>query len=257
MKNLSDWQEFFTKGHLYYRSGVDINCSIFGFHDGKLQILLVKSKFLLEWQLPLGPAKKDESLEKAAERTSYEYTGIPNLFLKQFHAQDKPVLVPKEGQLNYIQEVANIKIDKDSWIFGDRVTIGFYAITDIVNSQPEPDILSSQCRWFAVDELPNLNKADMDMLTEALITIRIHLYHFPVGKSLLQQKFTLKEIKQFYEIMSGKQLNPTNFTNKLISLGIIIKLDEKKPIGGHRSPSYYKFDNKTYQEALEKGLVLA
>jgi hypothetical protein len=95
------------------------------------------------------------------------------------------------------------------------------------------------------------------MVHEALFTMRMHLYHFPIGKNLLQQKFTLKEIKRFYEVMSGKELNASNFPNKLISLGLIVKLDEKRKIGAHRSPAYYKFDEETYERALKEGLVLA
>jgi 8-oxo-dGTP diphosphatase len=85
----------------------------------------------------------------------------------------------------------------------------------------------------------------------------VHLYHFPIGQNFLQQKFTLKEIKEFYEVMSGKQLNASNFPNKLISLGLIVKLDEKRRIGAHRSPAYYKFDEESYEKALREGLVLA
>ena len=94
------------------------------------------------------------------------------------------------------------------------------------------------------------------MVREALLTMRLHLYHFPIGKSLLQQKFTLKEIKHFYEVMSGKKLNASNFPNKLISLGLIVKLDEKRSIGAHRSPTYYKFDEESYEKALREGWVL-
>ena len=94
------------------------------------------------------------------------------------------------------------------------------------------------------------------MVVEALSAMRMHLYHFPIGKNLLPEKFTLKEIKLFYEVMSGKELHITNFPNKLISLGVIKKLNEKKHIGAHRSPTYYKFNEKVYNKALKEGLVL-
>ena len=77
-----------------------------------------------------------------------------------------------------------------------------------------------------------------------------------IGKNLLPKKFTLKEIKTFYEAMSGKKLNPTNFPNKLIALGLIKKTSTKKHIGPHRAPTFYTFDDKKYQRALLDGLVL-
>jgi hypothetical protein len=74
---------------------------------------------------------------------------------------------------------------------------------------------------------------------------------------MLPEKFTLREIHLFYETMLGKTLNPSNFPNKLISLGLLEKLDEKRSIGPHRSPTYYKFNTKVYSKALKEGLVLA
>ena len=109
-------------------------------------------------------------------------------------------------------------------------------------ANPKQIFFPVNARWFPVDKLPKLGYDHDEMVREALLTMRIHLYHFPIGKNLLPQKFTLKEIKLFYETMSGKELNATNFPNKLISLGLIVKTNEKRNIGAHRSPTYYKFD---------------
>ncbi|MEQ8533181.1 MAG: NUDIX hydrolase, partial [Imperialibacter sp.] len=95
-----------------------------------------------------------------------------------------------------------------------------------------------------------------EIVREALFNMRIHLYHFPIGKNLLPQKFTLKEIRLFYEVMSGKTLNASNFPNKLISIGLIKKTDEKLKIGAHRSPTFYTFNDEVYEKALEEGVVL-
>jgi 8-oxo-dGTP diphosphatase len=59
------------------------------------------------------------------------------------------------------------------------------------------------------------------------------------------------------ETMLGKKLNASNFLNKLISLALLEKLDEKKSIGTHRSPTFYKFNSKVYSRALKEGLVSA
>jgi hypothetical protein len=101
------------------------------------------------------------------------------------------------------------------------------------------------------------HKADPPFGCERLPSMRVHLYHYPIGKNMLGEKFTLKEIQLFYETMLGKKLNASNFPNKLISLGLLEKLDEKKSIGAHRSPTFYKFNSKVYSRALKEGLVLA
>ena len=111
--------------------------------------------------------------------------------------------------------------------------------------------------WFPIDHLPELAFDHDEMVQEALLTMRVHLYHYPIGKNMLPEKFTLKEIHLFYETMLGKKLNASNFPNKLISLGLLEKLNEKRSIGAHRSPTFYKFNTKVYGRALKEGLVLA
>jgi ADP-ribose pyrophosphatase YjhB (NUDIX family) len=259
MKGLKELQHFFSHGYLDYRPYLTVDCAIFGYHDGELQLLLVKNKAVTKWCLPGGFVRKDESLDQAATRVTAERTGMSDLFLKQFKAFGDPGRNDPRGAFEpeKLFEIAGVKIDENSWLVGDTVSVGFYAITDIVNAKPQADFLSSEWGWFPVDKLPPLGFDHDEMAREALATMRIDLYHFPIGKNLLQQKFTLKEIHLFYETMIGKKLNPSNFPNKLISLGLLVKLDEKKSIGAHRSPTFYKFNTEVYDKALKEGLVLA
>jgi 8-oxo-dGTP diphosphatase len=258
MENLEEARDFFEKGYLHYRPNLTIDCAIFGYHDGGLKVLLVKNKLVRKWYLPGGFIKKTESLDDAAARITAERTGLEQLFLKQVKAFGD---VGRNAAMDVFdedafEELMGFRIDGSSWLAGETVTLGFYAITDIVNASPKADFFSLDCRWFPIDALPELGFDHAEIVAEALSRMRIDLYHFPIGKNLLQPKFTLKEIKTLYEVLSGKTLNPTNFPNKLMSLGLLIKLDEKRSIGGHRSPTYYKFDEDAYEKALEEGLVL-
>lgn len=259
MESLVEMQHFFKEGHLDYRPNLTIDCAIFGYNDGELQLLLVKNKIITTWCLPGGFVRKDESLNQAATRITAERTGIANLFLKQFEAFGDPGRNDPRGAFEpeKLFEMAGITLGEHTWLTGETVSVGYYAITDMTNARLKADFLSSECAWFPVDQLPPLGFDHEHIFRGALFAVRMHLYHFPIGKNLLQQKFTLKEIKRFYEVMSGKQLNASNFPNKLISLGLIVKLDEKKAIGAHRSPTYYKFDEESYEQALREGLVLA
>jgi len=257
METLQQIQDFFHRGYIDYRPNLTVDCAIFGYHDGELQLLLVKNKVFTKWCLPGGYVRNDENLDQAAARITAERTGIENLFLKQFKTFSEPGRnSPHSVDGDKLFELTGIRIDEPSWLSGETVSVGFYAITDIVNAKPNADFISSECRWFSVDKLPPLGFDHDEMVQDALQTMRMHLYHFPIGKNLLQQKFTLKEIKQLYEVLSGKQLNASNFPNKLISLGLIVKLDEKRSIGAHRSPAYYQFNEETYEQALKEGLVL-
>jgi ADP-ribose pyrophosphatase YjhB (NUDIX family) len=258
MATLKEIQHFFRKGYLEYRQNLSVDCAIFCYHEGELQLLLVKNKIITKWCLPGGFVKQKENLDAAAARITVERTGIGGLFLKQFKTFGDPDRNKSFGILDEekLYELARVKIEKGSWLTKEAVSVGFYSITEFINTKPQADLFSSECRWFPVDKLPKLGFDHEEMVREALHTMRIHLYHFPIGKNLLPEKFTLKEIKMFYETMSGKTLHVTNFPNKLISIGLIKKTSEKRKIGAHRSPTYYKFDEKAYGKALKEGLVL-
>jgi ADP-ribose pyrophosphatase YjhB (NUDIX family) len=258
MKNLSEALDLFEKGYLEYRPGLTVDCAIFGYHSGELKILLIKNKLVTKWCLPGGWVKKSETLEDAAARVTKNRTGIENLFLKQFKTFSKPGRGFSADILNQKDFAKFLEIVGKSggWFLDETVSAGLYAITDIVKSSPTPDYFSDECKWFPINDLPDLGFDHNEMVAEALLKMRIDLYHFPIGKSLLQPKFTLKEIKTLYEVLSGKTLSATNFPIKLMSLGLLVKLDEKKSIGAHRSPTYYKFSEDEYEKALNDGLVL-
>jgi 8-oxo-dGTP diphosphatase len=257
MKNLKELKKFLERGYVEYRPNITVDCAIFGYHNGELKLLLVKNKVVTKWCLPGGYIRKDENLDQAAARVTAERTGIANLFLKQFKAFGNTDRGHNKAfDPEFFFELTGFKISEDNWLSGKTVSIGFYAISDIVNAAPQTDFLSSECCWFSVDELPELGFDHDEMVREAFATMRMHLYHFPIGKNLLPSKFTLKEIKLFYEVMSGKTLHDSNFPSKLISIGLIVKTKEKKSIGAHRSPTYYKFNDKAYGKALREGLVL-
>jgi ADP-ribose pyrophosphatase YjhB (NUDIX family) len=257
METIAELEDFFKRGYQTYRPNTTVDCVILGFDKGNLQVLLMKNKMFTMWCLPGGYIKKDETLEEAASRIAKYRTGIKNLFLKQFKAFGDPDR--NEAHSVNLKELSRfVKADtiKLSWLAGPTVSIGFYAITDIQNVKPTPDVFSTACEWFPINKLPKLGFAQDELVREALFAMRMSLYHFPIGKNLLPEKFTLREIKEFYEVMSGKELNASNFPNKLISIGLIRKTKEKRKIGAHRSPTYYTFNKKVYEKALKEGLVL-
>jgi hypothetical protein len=94
------------------------------------------------------------------------------------------------------------------------------------------------------------------MITEALRALRMHIAFFPIGYELLPEKFTLPEIHSLYETILGKSLDERNFQKRLLASGIVVKLNETKRIGAHRSPFLYKFDKEKYDEGLKSGVVL-
>ncbi len=171
-----------------------IDCAIFGYHEKHLKLLLVKNKIVTDWCLPGGFVKRGESLDEAAGRITDERTGINNLFLKQFKTFGDP------GRNSYDKidkskffELTGIKIADDHWLLEQTVSVGFYSITDISATTLEADVFSNECAWFPINNIPKLAFDHDEMVREALLTMRIHLYHFPIGKKYAQpEKFTLE-----------------------------------------------------------------
>ncbi|RFZ83170.1 NUDIX hydrolase [Mucilaginibacter terrenus] len=250
--------EFVLNGARIYIPHVSLDCAIFGYHEQQLKLLLIKHKAVDGWCLPGGYIKRTEKLADAAARNVKERTGVDGLFLQQFKTFGDPNRVKFEEideQLWY--RIMGVKITKDNWLIDQTISVGFYAITDFSRTVLEPGFLAVECAWFDIDALPKLEFDHDEMVREALHTMRIQLYHYPIGYNMLPGKFTLSEIHALYQTMLGKKLDVSNFTKKLIALGLLKKLDEKRSIGAHRSPHLYSFVKERYEEALNEGIVLS
>jgi 8-oxo-dGTP diphosphatase len=258
MQTEDDLRDFILNGHFHYVPHVSLDCAIFGYHERQLMLLLIKYIAIDGWCLPGGYIKRTEKLVEAANRNVKERTGIDNLFLQQF----KTFGDPDRGKISHFDkdrwsEAAGVRIEKNNWLMDQTISIGFYAITDFSRSIPQSDMMVENCAWFDINNLPPLEFDHDEMVKEALHRMRLDLYHYPIGYNLLPEKFTLSEIHALYETMLGKKLDNSNFPKKLISLGLLQKLGQKRNIGAHRSPHLYKFDKKKYNQALRDGLVLS
>lgn len=251
-------EDFFTNGHKVYVPHVSIDCTIFGYHEQQLKLLLIKNSFIRGWCLPGGFIKRTEKLIEAANRIVKERTSIDNLYLQQFKAFGDPNRSRyKEFDEDKILKETGLKISSDSWLIDHTISVGFYAITDFSSTVPEPDVMSDECIWFDIDKLPKLEFDHDQMVVDALSAMRMQLYHYPIGFSMLPKKFTLGEIHALYETLLGKKLDASNFPKKLIALGLLKKLDETRSIGPHRAPHLYCFDKRKYEKALKEGLALS
>lgn len=258
MEKFDGLKAFFEEGYKNYRQGISIDCAIFGFEKDELKVLLSKNAVITKWSLPGGFVRKNENLEEAARRTTMERTGIDHLFFRQFKTFGDPKrnILPGIFDEEKFVEITGFKVPKNTWLEENTISVGYYAVTNISESKPAIDIFSTECKWFSLDEIPELAFDHNQILQEALQTLKIHLYHYPIGKNLLPDRFTLKEIKNLFEILSGKHLHASNFPNKLLSLGLLEKTNEKRNIGAHRAPSFYKFNEEVYENMLRDGFVL-
>jgi 8-oxo-dGTP diphosphatase len=242
-------EEIYENGEKYFLRHLSIDCVIFGFHEGKLKVLLLELKETGEWCLPGGFIQYEESLEEASSRVVNERTGLKDIYLRQFYTFGK--LTRQRGK-------DSTKIPKglkaNSWLMERFVTIGYWALVEYSKVTPVPDPFSSTCMWEDVDRVRKLILDHNEILEIALQSLRLSLNEYPIGKDLLPQKFTIPELQQLYETVLNKKLDRRNFQKRILSLRILKKLNEKKKGVAHRAPTLYVFDNKQYQQALKQGL---
>lgn len=258
MTSLDEATDLILNGHNYYIPHLSLDCAIFGYHDQRLKILLVKWAGLQGWGLPGGFIKHEERLSDAAHRILNDRTGLQDLFLQQFQLfGDTPYRLSNHTAADLIKLTGvTIDIADDNWLLGRRLAVGYYALVDYRRVTVQTDFFAEEYQWWDISDVPTLLFDHNDMVDKALATIRLQLYQQPIGANLLPAKFTLPEIQVLYETLLGKTLDRRNFSKKLFALGLLNKLDEQRHIGAHRSPNLYEFNKTNYEKALEDGLVL-
>ena len=255
MNSREEVDEFVKNGHQQYLSHLSIDPVIFGYHDQQLRILLLKWIGYKGWGLPGGFIRRKEPLSQAANRVLQERTGLNNVFLQQFHIfGDSPYRL-KEQNAGELTEKLGHKVEQESWLFERTLAIGYFALVDYSRVSVTTDFFTDDYQWCDVREVPALLFDHNEVVEKALTTLRLQLYHQPIGYNLLPPKFTLPEIHALYETILSKKLDGRNFAKKLVTLGLIKKLDEQRAIGPHRSPFLYQFEKETYEAALEQGIV--
>jgi 8-oxo-dGTP diphosphatase len=244
--------QLFEKGHEIYVPNISLDCVIFGFHENQLKILLIKPKFTADWSLLGGYIKKQENAEAAAKRILQERAGIENEFQKQFEVFSDPNRCTKK----IINEtIINLKINlKKSWLYDRVITIGFTALLDFTKTKIRPDIFCEDCKWFNINEVPKLIFDHNAIVEKALADLRNQINYLPIGKNLLPTKFSMPELQKLYETLLDRKLDRRNFQRKIISNGILKKLNETKKTIGHKAPILYKFVTKQYKNALRIGM---
>jgi 8-oxo-dGTP diphosphatase len=251
LKHLSTYED-------QYLHNVSVDNVIFGYHDKELKVLLMQPLAVTKWTVTGGYIKKTETIAEAAERIALSRTGLENLFLQQFGSFGSPDrCVDIEFTAARLSKLLDIEVSQDLFIFDYFVSLGFYTLTEFSKVELKKGSDEAACSWWPVNELPELMFDHKQIIAEALHALRLHISHYPIGFELLAHKFTLPEIHSLYETILGRSLDVRNFSKRLMATGIIIKLEETKKIGAHRSPFLYQFDENKYNEGLKSGVTLA
>lgn len=227
-------------------SELSVDCVVFGFHDNQLKVLLLKAKGTNNtWMLPGGWILKTEDLEDAAYRILKERTGLDSIFLQQFHT------FGANNRYNGREIMARLGLPPEENFFPERaVSVGYYALVEYSQVDPKTDMMTEECSWWDVQEIPELLFDHNDIVAIALKTLRKQFDYIPSGFNLLPEKFTLVELQKLHETVLGHVLDRGNFQKKMLSYGFLERLEERKTGGAHKAPYLYRFNPEKYEAYL-------
>jgi hypothetical protein len=215
-------------------NAITIDCVVFGFDEGSLEVLLVQHAEGIskgKWGLPGGWIYKKESTDAAATRLLNELTGLDNIYLEQLKAFGDPDRFP-------LRRV---------------ITIGYYALVKREAYNIKAGFTASDAKWYKINNIPDLIYDHNEILSYSIQNLRNRVRQAPIGFNLLPEKFTLLQLMQLYEEILGVEMDKSNFRRKILHMKLLVALDEKQQDVSHRAAKLYKFDPEIYKKLTEKG----
>ena len=201
---------------------IQISTVIFALHNNQtLWIPLVRrirEPYLGHWALPGGPLTAAETMQDVARRSLKETTNLAPAYLEQLYAF---------GGLGQ-QQVPR------------TVSIAYWALLPI--DDIDQDFVEN-VQWFKVDELDGLDFAfdHNNVIDYALWRLRNKVNYSSIGYDVLGEKFTLAQLREVYEAILGRPIDPGNFSRQVKASKDIEATEEFLTGGKHRPPRLYRY----------------
>ncbi|GAA3915598.1 NUDIX hydrolase [Microbacterium invictum] len=180
-----------------------------------------------QWALPGGWLGERENLEVAASRTLAETTALAPSYLEQLYA------------------------------FGDVdrsptrvVSIVYWALVREDEMSSSQEGAQENVAWFTATELPELAFDHRLIVDYALWRLRNKVGYSRIAHGLLADEFTLAELREVYEAILGRRLDPANFRRQVENSGTLIPTDRFRT-GSHRPARLYRYNQDV--ELAERG----
>jgi ADP-ribose pyrophosphatase YjhB (NUDIX family) len=212
---------------------VAVDCIIFGFDQGELKLLLHKRRiepFKGQWSLFGGFVQGNEGLDEAANRVLFELTGLDNIYMEQ------------------LQSYGEVERDPAARV----ISVAYYAL---IPAKKYSDATANDygAAWVSLKDLPALIMDHNQMVKKGLRRLKRRASTQPLGFELLPWEFTMPQLQALYEAIYQSSLDKRNFRKKILSMDVLIKLDEKDMSGSRKGAYLYRFDQKKYKKLVDGG----
>ena len=194
----------FPYHYRYEHMAVTTDCVIFTYEDRKLKVLLVRrggEPYKGFWAFPGGFLQLTETAKEGALRELREETGLEAAAIGELGVFSDPDRDPRERV----------------------ITIAYYALvkpSEVIGGDDADEAV-----WFPVDNLPEL-AFDHDKIFEAAMErLRRDIHFEPIGFDLLDDTFTIPDLRCLYEAILGVKFDRRNFQRKIMASGILEEAD--------------------------------
>jgi 8-oxo-dGTP diphosphatase len=173
------------------------------------------------WALPGGPLSPSEDLAASASRTLRETTGLEPRYLEQLYAFGDPERSP-----------------------GERVvSIVYWAL--VGGDEAGQALTSENVAWFVADDVPTLAFDHNAIVDYALWRLRTKLEYSRIAHGFLGPTFTLAQLREVYEVILQKPIDPGNFRRTLEASRAIVPTGERVKGTRHRPPQLYRYNEES------------
>lgn len=196
-----------TYTYEYPRPAMTSDCVIFGFDGNAMRILLIErgvEPYKGYWALPGGFMRMNETIEQCAARELQEETGVRDVFLEQFHTFSSVDRDPR-GRVVTVAFIALVRPDDYEVAGGDDATMAI---------------------WFDASMLPPLAFDHQDIVAKAKEYLREALKTRPIAFQLLNEAFSLDELRKVYEVINGTTYDRRNFQRKALQSDLLMPTAE-------------------------------
>jgi 8-oxo-dGTP diphosphatase len=177
----------------------------------------IRAPYEGQWALPGGPLNANEDLAQAASRTLLATTSLQPRYLEQLYAF---------GQLDRSPD--------------ERVvSIVYWAL--VASDEANRALKNENVQWFLADDVPELAFDHTLIVEYALWRLRTKLEYSQIAHGFLGETFTLAQLRDVYEAVLQKPLDPGNFRRTMESSGTVVATGERLSGTPHRPPQLFKY----------------
>nr|WP_272653609.1 NUDIX domain-containing protein [Microbacterium sp. EF45047] len=171
------------------------------------------------WALPGGWLDPAEDLDAAASRTLAETTALTPSYLEQLYTFGDVDRSPSRV-----------------------ISVVYWALlrSDLVDAQRASEGAPENVEWFDVDALPALAFDHNRIAEYALWRLRNKVGYSRIAAGLLPDEFTLTELREVYETVLGRRLDPSNFRRLLEGSDELVPTEHFRT-GKHRPARLYRY----------------